>query len=520
MLELQSNTIKRIRQKASAFSQITLDDDHIVKDNKPDVVKIIHTTGTIVFDETKVTGQSVWLSGKLDFQVLYRSDDDQAKIEELNGAIPFQEKLSADGIGEMDPIRKSGEVEDLSVTLINSRKLAIRAVVDLQMTAEETVEERYAGAMVDSDGYEQMFEERSFLDLVDARTDVFRVHHEITIPTAKPNMKRILWCQGAAHNVESEMLAGKLHVQGDNVISVLYQSEEDEQIQWIESTIPFEGNVDGVSDDGSLILWSKVMLDVTETEIVNDYDGEPRVISVDLVFGVDYRVWTERKLEVLTDVYSLKTHVIPKRKECICPCFLMKNVAKQRLSETFRLENNQEKILQICSCFGKIMIDRQDRVENAIRFEGVVQTDLLYLTSEDHFPVAHTMALLPFEQLVEVDKITENSRYVYDAAIDMLSVNLLDNAEYELKAAIRISVMALEEECADKIDELEEEPLDLDALMAQPGLVGYVTAKEERLWDIAKKYHTTVDEIMETNGLKTKVLRPQTRLIIVKRVGI
>ena len=74
MLELKKHEIRQNRKKAGAFTQITLDDDYIVPDSKADVVKIIHTMGNVTFEEPKVTGQSVWVKGRMDFTVLYRSD--------------------------------------------------------------------------------------------------------------------------------------------------------------------------------------------------------------------------------------------------------------------------------------------------------------------------------------------------------------------------------------------------------------------------------------------------------------
>lgn len=55
-------------------------------------------------------------------------------------------------------------------------------------------------------------------------------------------------------------------------------------------------------------------------------------------------------------------------------------------------------------------------------------------------------------------------------------------------------------------------------LMKQPGIVGYIVKKEERLWDIARHFHTTEAEIMETNGLKSADVQQGDKLLIVKKV--
>jgi hypothetical protein len=45
--------------------------------------------------------------------------------------------------------------------------------------------------------------------------------------------------------------------------------------------------------------------------------------------------------------------------------------------------------------------------------------------------------------------------------------------------------------------QIEEEPLDMDVLNKQPGMIGYARKEEEELWDIAKKYHANPTDIIE-----------------------
>ena len=84
-MELKKQVLRQNTEKSRAFTQITLDDDCIVKDNRPDVIKIIHTRGSVSFEESKVSSQTVWVTGKLQFTVLYRSDEKSGKLESQIG---------------------------------------------------------------------------------------------------------------------------------------------------------------------------------------------------------------------------------------------------------------------------------------------------------------------------------------------------------------------------------------------------------------------------------------------------
>ena len=173
----------------------------------------------------------------------------------------------------------------------------------------------------------------------------------------------------------------------------------------------------------------------------------------------------------------------------------------------------------ICSCEGEIHIDETLPTQDGVVVNGVLSISILYVTPEDNFPVEHVKEMLPFEQLVEVPGMSENAQYDLDYGVDQLNVNLLDSTEYEVKAAISLRLLALEKQSFCKIEDIEETPMDMEQLQQMAGLTGYVVKPGEELWDIAKKYHTTLEDLMETNELKARSVKPGSKLIIVKKVS-
>ena len=56
----------------------------------------------------------------------------------------------------------------------------------------------------------------------------------------------------------------------------------------------------------------------------------------------------------------------------------------------------------------------------------------------------------------------------------------------------------------------------MEAIKKLPGMVGYIVKEGDTLWNIAKRYSTTVSNIMEDNGLTSDVIKPGMRLMILK----
>ena len=56
-------------------------------------------------------------------------------------------------------------------------------------------------------------------------------------------------------------------------------------------------------------------------------------------------------------------------------------------------------------------------------------------------------------------------------------------------------------------------------IQAMPGILIYMVKTGDELWDIARRYHTSVEEIRELNGLnENQELSPGTPILVVKKV--
>ena len=349
-MELKKIKIHRKQETGAAVSQITLDDDYNVPDYRPDIVKVLKEKGELRFDEVKAGSGAVWVKGSLVFRVLYRSDRENGKISSLRGEIPFQEKLNMDGLSEYEPVRASGDIEDITIGVINSRKLSVRAVVVLKAVAEAEVDEELTTQADDAAEYEQNIGRQDVLRLLVAAKDICRQKSEIVLPSSKPNVREILWKSIEFRNVESFLKEGKAGVTGELLVSVLYSEEEEgERLQWYETTVPLSCGTDCEEDGNECIYRIRAVPVSMELEVKPDYDGEERILVLEIALDMDIRVWCEETLELLRDIYSLGKNVIPVRRDRRLDRLLVKNYAKCRLSEQMELPESQEKILQICA---------------------------------------------------------------------------------------------------------------------------------------------------------------------------
>ena len=524
---------------ASAQSQITLDDDYNVPDYRPDIVKVLKEKGELHFDEVKAAAGAAWLKGRLVFRVLYRSDQENGKISCLKGEIPFQEKLNMDGVQEYDVIQASGEIEDLTIGVIHSRKISVRAVILLKTEEPREKEDELCVGIEADDGCEKRYRNTNILQLLCMKRDQCRQKSEITLPSSKPNVQEILWKSLEIRNLDTKMGQDGVKLSGEVLISVLYQEEEEtDRVQWYEMVIPLDCGVEcDAGTEADIIYKVKARPASMELEVKPDYDGEERVLVLELVMNLDIRVWKEQEISMLEDVYSLKKEIIPVCTGVTLHHISVKNDSQCRLTEQMGLAESQEKILQICSCEGTVHLESTELTEQGVRAEGILVTELLYITTDDQMPIGSAREIYPFEQLIEIPQQTARTernkpeelealerknklQTELDCRISQLSAVMLDQDHVEIKAVIGLDLLAFEQEQIDNITDTREEPLDMEQLQKRPGLVGYIAKDGDSLWSIAKENHTTVEDILRDNHRTDENLCRGEKILIVKKVEL
>ena len=214
------------------------------------------------------------------------------------------------------------------------------------------------------------------------------------------------------------------------------------------------------------------------------------------------------------NAYSLEKELKPSYQMVAIWNYLVKNEAKYRVAEQMKMENGQEKILQICGYKSAVAIEHTKVLDQGIRVEGNLSVDMLYITMDDGFPISHQLEQLPFEEILDVPDLKGDVKYELDCGVDQLQVNLLDNSEYEIKATISIGALVLQKREISVMESCEEEAFSENE-GEQAGIVGYIVQPQETLWDIAKKYHTTMEDIVETNGMSVPKVKAGDRIIIV-----
>lgn len=517
-MELIKKNIHMNRQKCRSSLQLTLDNDFNVPDVKPDIDKIIREQGEIRIQEVKTVNGRVLLKGNLMFHILYIGADSEYQMQHMEGQISFDEVVNMDDTCTGDSVQVKWELEDLSADIINSRKIGIRAILKLTVAAEEIMDEEAAVDISDAEHVEKLTSMKMVTELALNKKDTYRIKDEIKIPSGRDCIKDILYQDVILEEVEMRLVKDQLSIRGELRIFILYIGAMEERLNAYETNVSFSGMIDCNGCDENMISHVIVSLQDKDIQVKADEDGEDRILDIEIVAGLDIKVYREEQITLLSDMYGVAMDIVPVFKDAYFDNLVMKNNSKVRINDRLSIESDQAAILQICNVVGNVRIDSERIVSGGIEVEGVVDVWIMYFTEGVGSPIGSYRGAIPFVHMVEANGIDENCIYEINTAVQQINVMATSENEMEVKAVIGIDAIVFNRYAEPIITDCQIAAKDMSVLQDIPGITGYVVQKNDTLWDIAKHFSSTTDIIKEMNNLTDDDIRPGQKLMIIKQV--
>lgn len=515
-MNIIQNHIHMDRIKCRAVSQSTLEDDINLPETSPDMSKIIFREGNVLISETKVTKDHVAITGILELFLLYLTEEEEEKLARAVGKIPFEENVYVEGAEPGDMFDVTWNIEDLSVSTVNSRKISARSILTFQLQAECLYDEEAAVDLEDGKDVEYHLEQMEVARLAICKKDIFRIRQDFELPSHMPNIYRLIWQSAKVSALQFKPLDDKIAVSGEVSVFLLYESpQEDDNIQYYETMLPVTGTIDCVGSREMMIPDITWNMTGRECEVRPDMDGEERGCALELVLDLGIKMYAEETVSILSDVYGIRHDIESTVKDGSFRRILVKNSGTCRLSEKLTTEGNPQ-ILQLVHSEGEVLTRECTATDDGIQIEGTLCVKCLYVTSDDKMPYASLEQTLPFAYLLEAKGMQKDADLNVHVGMEQLSVSMLDATELEAKISLDISCIVFEEFHQELLTQLSVMPPDKNARRSIPGIVVHVTEPGETLWQIGKRYYQPVAAIRELNGISGDTIRPGEKLILVK----
>lgn len=519
-MELIQKTVRYNQEGKRTFDQFYLDEDYNVPDMKEDIRQIIQGKGEVRVEDVRLVENYVRVSGKLQFQILYVTDEVEPRPAVLEGKLPFEEMVYTEG-GEMEQYFVQNIRVEFGTTLVHSRKISIRAMIEMEIGREKLTEEETAVDLDGGTGIYKKMKPINLLKLHTARNDTYRIKEEVTLPGTKENIGQLLLSDVSSRKLEIRIGEEEMYLRGELLLFCLYISE-DGKTDWLEQTVPYEGRIPCSGVEEGMYYHVHSSLDDSLVDVRMDEDGEMRVIGVEGTVGLRMNVYEEEQMELLEDLYALDKKVVFDTREAQYEELLLQNHSKCKIAEDLMLPELKDEVLQICHSDGSVQIERmevQTSGNRGIQVEGILHLSFLYLRGDDSMPFGSWQGMIPFSYLLECSDISQDVRFNLSWHVEQLSVTMTGSEAVEVKALLGFDVFLRKTVPMDVMTDVRTEEISGEEIEKQPGIVGYIVRNGDDLWMLAKKYMTTEEGIRSVNGLESNAIRPGDKLIICKEVG-
>ncbi len=500
--------------------QLLLEGDIIVPDIRPDMAVVLKTDADIYTEKTELSTDRISFTGRMDIKVLYLCKGDTKTVHSMSTVHKIDDFMNLEGVNKDMWAELDADIINIDFKMLNDRKLSYKAVVEITVDVEGKCEKDIVKTIP---GIPENQLKKNALDVnrtVDNAEERFIIKEELNLPTGKPNIKEVL--QSGVHITNKDLRVGngRASINGDVSVYVIYKGEDDSAlIEFFEAEVPFNGAIELPAAREDQIGDLSLNTEGHFITVKENSDGEDRTFDVEIPVRARIRTSRQSEAEVLSDAFIVNKNVGLVKENLTYPQLICKNKNQCSVKEIVEIDDKCPDILQVFRVNGNVHVDSTKVIDDKVIVEGVIDTNVLYIAKDDDTPVYNYSSVLPFKQVVETKGAAPDMQVKIDKNIDHVGFNMLSDREVELRFLISFNTAVSCQKTADLVTDVNIEDIPAEILDAMPSIIIYVVQKGDTLWNIARKYNVSLDELAEINEIENKnLIFPGQKLLILKRV--
>lgn len=485
--------------------------------NKPSINKILTIDGDVEINETKVVNDKILVDGLVKFKMLYNGNDEKQPIHSLEASTDFREEIMIEGITEDMTAEVISSIEHIDYRLIDDSSISVKTVLGIEGKAQSNSSLDIVKEVTGTEGLQVLKEKIMYNNVVGNNKSSTIIKEAFELDEDMPDILDILRVDTKAYERETKVVDDKVIVSGIVEASIMYfGDDEEDQIKYLSYEIPFTHFVEVTGAIKDMKCNIKIDSNDAYYDTKEDINGDIRIIDIESMVKIDAKVYEQLESEVTVDTYSTNKKFDVKKQEVDITENIDIREIRESINDSVELAQG-ESIRNIFNLKAKPMLTDYRAVEGKIIIEGLLNVDVLY-QSDNNNEISSTNQEIPFKSYVDIDEINENIGLEISNALESINYKKTSSNEIEINAVVKslVSINRIKKlSIVTQAEELEEV---LDQ-RSRPTITIYVVQRGDTLWDIAKRYNTTVEEIIETNDIiSPENIMPGEKIIIEKNI--
>lgn len=469
---------------------IMVEGDVIVPDSKPDILSTICTSGVACIYRKEVLEEKVKIDGNINTYIMYLADDEKDRVRGINTNLDFSENINIKDAKEGMDCKICVKTKSIEAKVINGRKVSLKASLELDIKVYAKEEMEIVNKVQNCEDLQVLEKNIKVNSLVGTGETKIYAKDNLSIENID-NLAEILKFSVQICDKDIKVSYNKILTKAEAEVKIMYLTE-DNRINCINGKIPIVGFIDiaNVSEENI----SEVEYEIKNL-IVKPNSNEEHSIYVEMEIGVFATVYEEKQINLIEDLYS-PSEVISFNKKQITTITDMQNRKEMnKVVEKVKVENLENR--NILDVDITPVINNQNKFNSKIMYEG--ELEIRFIISNSELQVDTRMVKIPFQY--EVNNLEDGENLKADLNIDVKNKdfviqdegNVTVNADMEMESNLyrNLNLNILDE--IQTAGEREEQDYNI---------VIYIVRKGDTLWNIAKRFGSTVDDIVRTNGIE------------------
>lgn len=487
----QSLTINKL--VSTKTKTVTIEGDMIVPDVKPDILNTIDSVGNVCIYKKEVLDGKVRFDGGVNIYLIYLADSENDTTRSLNTTLDFTQIIDIDECRQNMDIVNNMKVKNIECKVLNGRKINIKAEIEmnLQIFSNENIE--VLKEINNMNNIQTLNSKMTINTLVGK--GITKTYAKDTISYDETdNLAEILKAEVNIVNEEVKTSYNKVLVKADACTKIMFLTE-DGHIKVISSNIPVMGFIDiaDVSEDNMINTNYEI-----KNMLIKPNGNEGNSIYVEIEVGISCMVYGKAEIELIQDMYSIEDDI-----EFSTKCIETETNKRNRKD----MCNIEEKISvpeisnnQIYDVEIKPIINNTNILNGRIVYEGELNLNFIF-SSNTALGIESKGYVLPFNFEVEDECINSDKRIMTQTECVGDNFVILSDGTIECKVNLQF---LLEMSDSVKINIIDEIKVSENRNRQNYSMIIYLVKSGDTLWNIAKRYKTTVSDIMMLNGLENE----------------
>lgn len=481
--------------------------DYMLPDYCPNIFKVLKCSICPSIAAQSINGTKLSIDGTAFIRILYISED-TGKLRQIEQKQAFTKtvELKEDCSGGMAKI--SAKCDYVNCRAVNQRRLDIRGAISMRGTITKSKQMNLISDCEEMQLHKQQAElcENRMYTCKD-----FTVKEELQIGHGSHPIQDILNYEATAVWTEYKLLANKVVCKGEVLLHTLYLcSDNPDKPEVVEHSIPISQIIDFEGIDEDFTCSSTLEVVKYDIDMQIEDDGECRSFVAQLNLRAHCEAGRNKTIQLIDDCYStcFQTQASVERMKL--------EKLQQMVSESVMIKNSLKLAQNDLTGIHDILYT-VNTVSWRLESEQMLLTCNLQLSilalNGENIPICIEQNM-PCECALPVRLESEDCSFDPTVTVTSLAYNIVSMEEIEIRAELKINGLLFELRYTNAITQITVDENQPKQRGDDCALRLYYADEGENIWEIAKRYNTSVRAILEENSIEREIMESRGMILI------